>query len=395
MTAEGAQPVSLRGLSPGELEEILRRIDDHLAFRPGLNAMEDEGLAVGAAPTVLEDGAELRLHLRDVEGRNAPFFVHTGLLGRWLARAANVPLLLFGRKQHRYNRDVLALFDLVSRRVDSLCAALARQDEARVETRRFVAALRRDVVETNNRMSGHADEGGGVPALWQELHGLKRWFEQMNGDLRGHQAWVELLQKKLELLALEQRTADHARVQPPPQPEVANAEAYRSKVVSMPDGLRINVGCGELPLEGYINVDARPGGGIDVVADVRALPFVPGSVRELASAHVVEHFREYELRSRVLPHWRTLLRPDGCVRIVCPDWEAMLARLASGAMTLADFKRITFGAQEYDGDDHFAMYTPATLSAVLVDSGFPRVVCAASGRMNGVCPEMELLGYLS
>jgi hypothetical protein len=78
---------------------------------------------------------------------------------------------------------------------------------------------------------------------------------------------------------------------------------------------------------------------------------------------------------------------------VCPNWAAMLERLRDGRMSLGDFKTVTFGLQDYPGDDHFAMYTPETLSELLRGCGFERVEVVARERMNGACPEMELVAW--
>ena len=64
-----------------------------------------------------------------------------------------------------------------------------------------------------------------------------------------------------------------------------------------PDGPpRVNLGSGHVPREGFVNVDARELEGVDVVADVRSLPFEPGTVAEIYSSHLVEHFPIEELR---------------------------------------------------------------------------------------------------
>jgi predicted SAM-dependent methyltransferase len=75
-----------------------------------------------------------------------------------------------------------------------------------------------------------------------------------------------------------------------------------AKVEAMRGRLRLNVGSGSLAVDGYVNVDARAIDGVDVVADVADLPFDDGSVEEVRSSHVLEHFPEEELRRRVLPH---------------------------------------------------------------------------------------------
>jgi hypothetical protein len=71
----------------------------------------------------------------------------------------------------------------------------------------------------------------------------------------------------------------------------------------------------------------------------------------------------------------------------------MLERLNDGRMTLHEFKLVTFGWQDYETDDHFAMYTPETLRELLADVGFTRVEVLATDRMNGMCPEMELVAH--
>ena len=55
--------------------------------------------------------------------------------------------------------------------------------------------------------------------------------------------------------------------------EIVNPDALAS------DGPpRLNLGCGHIPLDGYVNVDIRALPGVDVVAPVDALPFDPASV---------------------------------------------------------------------------------------------------------------------
>src|SRR5271157_5306311 len=75
--------------------------------------------------------------------------------------------------------------------------------------------------------------------------------------------------------------------------------------------LKLNLGCGHIPLEGYVNVDRRELPGVDVVADVGDLPFEEGGVQEISSAHLLEHFPQEMLRRRLLPAWRALLIPGG------------------------------------------------------------------------------------
>lgn len=156
-------------------------------------------------------------------------------------------------------------------------------------------------------------------------------------------------------------------------------------------GYRLNVGCGHIPLTGYVNVDRRELPSVDVLADARDMPFEEGSVAEIVAAHLLEHFPQERLRRQVLPHWRELLMPGGTLRAVVPDSSAMIEGYREGSVTYEDLREVTFGAQDYDGDFHFNMFTSESLGALLQDAGFVDVECVASRRRNGRCFELEIV----
>ena len=155
-------------------------------------------------------------------------------------------------------------------------------------------------------------------------------------------------------------------------------------------GLKLNLGCGHIPVEGYVNVDRRELPGVDVVADVGDLPFEEGGVQEIFSAHLLEHFPQEMLRRRLLPFWRTLLMPGGSFRAVVPDGEAMLAGIARGSYSFSDFREVLFGAQDYDGDFHFNLFAPDSLCGLLEEAGFKDIRVNARARPNGKCFEFEV-----
>ncbi len=159
-------------------------------------------------------------------------------------------------------------------------------------------------------------------------------------------------------------------------------------------GLRINVGCGHLPLDGYVNVDLRELPGVDVVATVSDMPFEPGELAELFSAHLVEHFPQEQLERELLPYWRSLIRPGGVLRMVVPDGGAMLEGFASGDINWGDLREVLYGGQEYEGDFHFNMYTTETLPKLLENAGFESVSVEAAGRRNGIALEMQLVAHV-
>ena len=124
----------------------------------------------------------------------------------------------------------------------------------------------------------------------------------------------------------------------------------------------------------YVNIDLRDLPGVDVMAEAGELPFEPGSVDEIASAHLVEHFPQEEMRRRLLPHWlQPVLRAGSRLHTITPDGEAMLSGLAAGSYGFDDFREVLFGGQEYQGDFHYNLFTPDSLRRLVEEAGFTSV----------------------
>lgn len=74
----------------------------------------------------------------------------------------------------------------------------------------------------------------------------------------------------------------------------------------MEDRVKLNLGCGDKILSGYINVDTvleRAGNKPDIICDVRKLDnFSDGYADEILAVHVVEHFWRWEVVS-ILKEW--------------------------------------------------------------------------------------------
>lgn len=166
--------------------------------------------------------------------------------------------------------------------------------------------------------------------------------------------------------------------------DAAKVEAAREGV------LRLNVGCGHVALPGYVNVDMREVPGVDVVASVNDLPFEDGTVAEIRSSHVLEHFPQEMAMRDVLPHWRSKLAPGGTVRAIVPDGRAMLDALAAGSYAFGDFREVLFGAQDYEGDFHYNMFTPDSMADMLRLAGYVDVAAVRTGDRNGKCYEFEM-----
>jgi hypothetical protein len=158
------------------------------------------------------------------------------------------------------------------------------------------------------------------------------------------------------------------------------------------DDVRLNLGCGHLPMEGFVNVDMRPLPGVDVVAAVDDLPVEPGTAAEIFSAHVLEHFPELDLSRRLLPYWVSMLRPGGTFRAVVPDLPSMIQQYVQQDIDFEALRQVAYGGQEYEGDFHFTAFTTDRLGQLMADAGLVDIEVIATGRPNGDCLEFEIAG---
>ncbi len=270
-------------------------------------------------------------------------------------------------------------------RLKTLEARQAAIKEAQAAQRQDIKQLARSVPvalrSTTRELADLRGQFGGI---------LARLDRQ--SDLEEH---LRLLQQRIEFVRRE--LMFEMRYGASPRSTTASASLTTEAEVLNPEKLeaarngelRVNLGCGHVTLDGYINVDRRGLPGVDIVAEVEQLPLKEGEVDEIFSAHLLEHFPQEQLRRELLPYWHGLLKSNGVLRGVVPDADAMISAYAAGDFPYGDLREVTFGAQDYDGDFHFNMFAPDQLQELLTEAGFTQVEWTARGRRNGSCLEME------
>lgn len=221
-----------------------------------------------------------------------------------------------------------------------------------------------------------------------DVHQLRQQARDTAATLAGVAATVDSLRERVEWVRRE--LMYEMRYGAGAGEEVAAARPAGTHATTWRQGVKLNLGCGHFPRDGYLNVDRRPLPGVDLVAEVDALPFAPGQVQEISSAHLLEHFPQEQLRRQLLPYFHALLEDGGRLHAVVPDAEAMLARYADGSYPFSHLREVLYGAQDYDGDFHFNLFTPASLTALLEEAGFVDVALLHAGRKNGHCYEFEI-----
>lgn len=82
--------------------------------------------------------------------------------------------------------------------------------------------------------------------------------------------------------------------------------------------MRLNLGCGTTPRQGWVNIDCRALPGVDVVRDVlRGLPFSDDSVDEIESDNFLEHIPATET-IWIMNEMHRVLRSGGTAKHTVP-----------------------------------------------------------------------------
>ncbi len=101
-----------------------------------------------------------------------------------------------------------------------------------------------------------------------------------------------------------------------------NPLATSPSVLKSCEPKRLNLGCGDKILSGYINIDvakSRNGATPDLLCDLHNLSTIEtNSIDEILSVHVIEHFWRWEVDA-VLQEWVRVLKPGGKMFLECPN----------------------------------------------------------------------------
>ncbi len=323
-------------------------------------------------------------------------------------------LLNLNHRQHVFETEQLPLLLNLNHRqhvfeteqLPSLLRTLSEANRHQVEFDNLVKsapmALRiqtRDLVALASKVEGLSADVADLRQCMDRADGassdVRQRVECAEGDLRSTKESVEYLLGRVEFVRRELMFEMRYGAK-----EIKAGEdslLTKTKVVSpekleaaRQTGIRLNLGCGHIHLDGYLNVDRRALPGVDIVSEVDGLPFGKNELSEIFSAHLLEHFPEEQLRRGLLPYFFGLLKGDGVLKAVVPDAEAMIREYSNGNYPYEDLREVLYGGQDYDGDFHFNMFTPDSMVKLLTEAGFKDAAIIEKGRKNGRCYEFEI-----
>lgn len=147
----------------------------------------------------------------------------------------------------------------------------------------------------------------------------------------------------------------------------------------MTTNMKIHLGCGQLYLDNYVNIDYPPSEHTvqdksiaDVHADILSLRYPFESVDEVRLHHVFEHFPR-PVACALLAAWHSWLREGGIVRIEVPDFTKtarVLLNPLNSFKKQALAERHLFGSHEAPWAVHCEAYTVRFLEAMLDCFGY-------------------------
>ena len=135
-------------------------------------------------------------------------------------------------------------------------------------------------------------------------------------------------------------------------------------------GPRVHIGCGEIDLPGWINVDGRDFSHVHVVSNRLDLDeFSAESLTEIYLCHVLEHFG-FEEVERLLAVFHSKLQPGGVLRLSVPDFSLLTHIYNETGRDLEHIKYALMGGQGYEYNFHKSVFDDAHLRKLLTKAGY-------------------------
>lgn len=128
--------------------------------------------------------------------------------------------------------------------------------------------------------------------------------------------------------------------------------------------MKVNLGCGMLPLDGYHNVDAFCDAA-DEQADVFHLSDTHWQdLDEIRMDHMLEHVG-FQAGGELLRKCRCWLRDEGMLVVEVPDMAEIMAR-----GPVHPWEAYVYGSQQHGGEFHLSGYTQHSLCWLLEKWGY-------------------------
>lgn len=137
----------------------------------------------------------------------------------------------------------------------------------------------------------------------------------------------------------------------------------RGDIVSEP--IKLNLGSGAKPLEGWVNIDIQDGRSAYPLSE-----YADESVDEVRASHLLEHFGHREA-AKVLAEWVRVLKPGGKLWIAVPDFHLVARAYLDGKRM--PVQQYLMGGQVDEHDYHHTLWDEELLREAMEAVGLVRI----------------------
>lgn len=137
--------------------------------------------------------------------------------------------------------------------------------------------------------------------------------------------------------------------------------------------MKINIGAGDYPVDGHVNLDRLTGGEAyplrlpsTIEPGTPGVEVADGSVDEIRASHVLEHFSHREV-ANVLDHWVKKLKPGGVLKIAVPNLEWIAREYLAGRDL--HVQAFLMGGQIDENDYHKCAFDEELLAEMMRAAG--------------------------
>jgi predicted SAM-dependent methyltransferase len=136
--------------------------------------------------------------------------------------------------------------------------------------------------------------------------------------------------------------------------------------------MKLHIGCGDVHLEDWVNIDISRESAADRLDNVRFLETVDDwSCDIIYASHVLEHFGRHECME-VLSVWKTKLKSGGILRLAVPNLGEVFQTWMYGK-DLSELLGFLYGGQKDPYDYHKMGFDEGSLRRILKEVGFSEV----------------------
>jgi len=125
--------------------------------------------------------------------------------------------------------------------------------------------------------------------------------------------------------------------------------------------MRLNLGSGEFPLDGYENLDKSNGKEVYPL-----VAYADNSVDEIRASHILEHFPQAQVME-VLSHWISKLKQGGILKLAVPDFGRICQGYVKGENL--NYGGYIVGGQSNEDDFHKSIFDRSCLIRVFETLG--------------------------